>query len=216
MFSRQTSSPTPWGDSLGTRFGHLVVCLLVCLAAACGAQTEPGTKEAPADAASGANDRIRSGEGNLDDGLIPHGGHRVDGRLAFAGQPSADELRALAAAGVRVLDLRRPEEGRGFDQPALAEELGLDYANVPVDAPALGDPQVHRAFKEALESDGQLVVHCASGNRVAGLYYAYLVNEQGMSRDEAKQRAKELGLTSAGVEGGVDAYLDALTAHRLE
>lgn len=201
--------------------------LLLCTALGCAAQsddvsgaeqaaeTDEGTT-AVGDALGGSTDRLAAGEAGLAEDLIPADGRRVDHRLAFAGQPTEDELRALAAADVRVLDLRRPEESRGFDQSALAAETGLVYTNVPVDAPALGDPEVHRAFKEAIEADGELVVHCASGNRVAGLYYAYLVTEKGASRAEAKTRAKELGLTSPGVEKGTDAYLDAVVGAQSE
>ncbi len=202
----------------------VVLLPLGLFASGCAAQPEPSEEasgtpalaETAADDLQGAVDGLTEGQGELEEDLIPAGGRRVDGRIAFAGQPSEAELRALADAGVRVLDLRRPEEGRGFDQAALAQEVDLVYTNVPVDAPALGDPEVHRAFKEAIEADGELVVHCASGNRVAGLYYAYLVMEQGMDRDEAKARAKELGMTSAGVENGTDAYLDSLVAPRGE
>lgn len=193
----------------------LGVALVGLLAAGCAAQPDPetdGDAVPAADVIQGAVDGFSEGDARLPDDLIPSGGNRVDQRLAFAGQPSEEELRALAEANVRVLDLRRAEEDRGFDQPALAEVTGLDYTNVPVDAPGLGDPEVHLAFKEAIEAEGELVVHCASGNRVAGLYYAYLVTEQGLSRDEAKARAKELGMTSAGVEQATDAYLDAVAA----
>lgn len=193
----------------------LPVLLFALFASACTAQPE-STSGPETAAAAAPEDDSDVGAASLRNELIPVGGHRVDDRVAFAAQPSEQELRALAEAGVRVLDLRRPEEERGFDQPALAAEIGLDYRNVPVDGPALGDPDVHAAFKEALEADGELVVHCASGNRVAGLYYAYLVTEQGMDRDEARARAKELGMTSAGVENGTDAYLDAVAAAKSE
>lgn len=194
-------------------FALASVLLLGLLASACAAQPDSSGPEAAESAATDAGPAEAAG---LPNELIPAAGRRVDDRLAFAAQPSEQELRALAEAGVRVLDLRRPEEDRGFDQPALAAETGLDYTNVPVDGPALGDPAVHAAFKEALEADGELVVHCASGNRVAGLYYAYLVTEQGMDREEAKARVKELGMTSAGVENGTDAYLDAVAATKGE
>ena len=199
------------------RFTGLAVLCVAVLTSACGAQgPESQDADQAAKAATPVTDSPDAEVGDLGrslrEELIPAGGRRVDGRLAFAAQPSEQELRALAEAGVRVLDLRRPEESRGFDQSALAQEIGLDYTNVPVDAPALGDPEVHRAFKEAIEADGDLVVHCASGNRVAGLYYAYLVTEKAMDRDQAKARAKELGMTSSGVEGGTDAYLDGLAA----
>ena len=139
-------------------------------------------------------------------------GVEVKEGLVFAGQVTEDELRALATANYRVLDLRGVDEPRGFEEEALAEMLELDYKNVPVVRGGLEDPAIHAAFREALltdtEAEGPLVVHCASGNRVAGLYYAFLVEEEGVERAEALARAKELGLTSRGVQSAVDSYLD--------
>ena len=130
--------------------------------------------------------------------------------LIFAGQPTQDELRAIKDAGGRVLDMRGAQENRGFDETALAQELNLEYSNIPVDRAALEDPAVHEAFRAALKSDadGPLLVHCGSANRVAGLYYAKLVEEDDLPRSEALARAQTLGLTSAGIKSGIDAYLD--------
>lgn len=201
FFSRPLVSPATLGGLL---------TVLGLATSACDPQAETDG-DRPETEASVAVESATEGDARLDDSVIPAGGRRASERLAFTAQPSETELRGLAEAGVRVLDLRRPEEERGFDERALAEQVGLDYGNLPVDGAALSDPEVHRAFKDAIEADGELVVHCASGNRVAGLYYAYLVTEQGMSRNEAKERAKELGMTSAGVENGVDAYLDSIS-----
>ncbi len=45
--------------------------------------------------------------------------------LSAGGQPSATQLQALAAQGVRtVIDLRQPDEDRGFDETRVAESLG--------------------------------------------------------------------------------------------
>lgn len=52
-----------------------------------------------------------------------------------------------------------------------------------------------------------LLVHCASGNRVGALYYAYLVAEKEMSRDDALEAAKANGLRSEALIEPVDAWL---------
>lgn len=130
--------------------------------------------------------------------------------LVFAGQPTAEELGTLKALGYRVLDLRGENEDRGFDEAAMAAEISLNYENIPVDRAALEDEDVHAAFRRALNADDSapLLVHCASANRVAGLYYAMLVEDRGVPRAEALAQAEALGLTSPGVKSGIDAYLD--------
>lgn len=136
--------------------------------------------------------------------------HPAPGVL-FGGQPTEDQLKAMAADGLSfVLDLRAEGENRGFDEPAALQSLDVPYLNVPVDADRLALPETFERFIEAMdEVDGPVLVHCASGNRVGALYYAYLVAGKGVDREEARTRAKENGLRSAALEKAVDRYLDS-------
>jgi hypothetical protein len=58
---------------------------------------------------------------------LPNRHDALDG-ITTAGQPSADELTAVAAAGYKtVIDLRGPNEDRGLDEKKTVEELGMSY-----------------------------------------------------------------------------------------
>lgn len=131
--------------------------------------------------------------------------------VLFGGQPTEDQLKAMAADGLSfVLDLRAEGENRGFDEPAALQSLDVPYLNVPVDAERLEQPETFERFIEAMDKvDGPVLVHCASGNRVGALYYAYLVAARGVDREEARIRAKDNGLRSAALEKAVDRYLDS-------
>ncbi|MYA08220.1 MAG: hypothetical protein F4060_09825 [Holophagales bacterium] len=131
--------------------------------------------------------------------------------VLFGGQPTEDQLKAMAADGLSfVLDLRAESEDRGFDEPAALRTLDVPYLNVPVDADRLALPETFERFIEAMDKvDGPVLVHCASGNRVGALYYAYLVAGKDVDREEARTRAKENGLRSAALEKAVDRYLDS-------
>lgn len=131
--------------------------------------------------------------------------------VLFGGQPTEDQLKAMAADGLSfVLDLRAEGENRGFDEPAALQSLDVPYLNVPVDAERLEQPETFERFIEAMDKvDGPVLVHCASGNRVGALYYAYLVAGKGVDREEARSRAKGNGLRSAALEKAVDRYLDS-------
>lgn len=90
--------------------------------------------------------------------------------LATAGQPTAAQLEAIAQDGYTVvINLDVPDSRYALpNEPALVQELGMVYHNIPVDfgAPTLAD-FVH--FTETMDSHrGQKIfVHCAANYRVS-------------------------------------------------
>ncbi len=139
------------------------------------------------------------------------GAKHPESGLLFGGQPTEEQLEAMAADGLSfVLDLRAEGENRGFDEPAALRSLDVPYLNLPVDGDRLALPETFERFIEAMENaDGPVLVHCASGNRVGAMYYAYLVAARGVDREEARKRARENGLGNRALEGAVDRYLDS-------
>lgn len=118
-------------------------------------------------------------------------------QLYTAGQPSAAELKQAAAAGVTTLiDLRQPDEERGFDETAAAERLGLRYVRIPVaGAAGLTDANVQALRTALAQSQGPVLLHCASGNRVGALL-ALMKARQGASVEDALQFGRDAGMTS--------------------
>lgn len=113
-----------------------------------------------------------------------------------AGQPSAADFRALAAAGVKtVLDLRLPMEPRPFDQPALMEELGLEYVVVPVQG-MVDDAAFDkvRAVLKTASAEKPLLFHCGSANRVGGMMLPYLMLDLGQPQEAAIRAVQQVGL----------------------
>lgn len=118
--------------------------------------------------------------------------------VATGGQPAPSDLRALAHAGYRsILDIRGPEEPRGFDEVRLVREAGLEYINVPVGHGPLADDVFDRV-RAVLRDEARrpLLFHCASGNRVGLMLIPYLMLDEGKSPREALQVAVQVGLSS--------------------
>lgn len=163
----------------------------------------------PISLAAGEGAPVRPGDvqGPLELGRTPHV-HRL-GRLWLAGQP--DE-RALALASERgisvVVDLRDPAE-RDWDERRVAEAAGLAYYNVPVPG---GEPFSEAAFGRidailASHPEAEVLVHCASGNRVGGWLAAHLAEKDGMDPDAALAVARRAGITKPAIEEKARAYL---------
>ena len=118
--------------------------------------------------------------------------------LFTAGQPSAQQLREAAANGVTtVIDLRRADEDRGYDEAALAEQLGLRYVRLPI--AGAGDITVAnaRTLDRLLKQDGgKTLLHCASSNRAGALLSLIEARINGASVDDALKFGRDAGMTS--------------------
>lgn len=118
--------------------------------------------------------------------------------LATGGQPTAADLQGLARAGYRaILDIRGPEERRGYDEVRAARDAGLEYINLPVGHGPLPDELFER-FRAILRDASRrpLLVHCASGNRVGLMLIPFLVLDEGRPPREALDTAIQAGLSS--------------------
>ncbi|MGE8287687.1 MAG: beta-lactamase hydrolase domain-containing protein [Stenotrophomonas sp.] len=119
-------------------------------------------------------------------------------QLLTAGQPSAQQLRDAARSGVTtVIDLRRPDEDRGYDESAQAEQLGLRYVRLPIAGAADLTTANARTLQRLLaQDDGTTLLHCASGNRAGALLALLNARLEGASTDDALQLGRAAGMTS--------------------
>lgn len=132
----------------------------------------------------------------------------VESDVLSAGQPSADELRQFAAAGVTtVIDLRGAAEDRGYDELDTALELQMAYVAIPIsDADSMSEHAV-AAFADAIaRARGPVLVHCRSGSRV-GAMVALRSALSGTSTEESM---------SAGIAAGMGRSLQGPVREKLE
>jgi uncharacterized protein (TIGR01244 family) len=127
---------------------------------------------------------------------LPQQGHPLPGVIS-AGQPSAAELAAAKAAGIRrVINLRPPSEAAGFDEAATLADLGLSYTVIPVAGPEDLTLATVKALDEALAAgEGPVLLHCASANRVGALLALRAAWLQGLPAQEALALGEAGGLT---------------------
>ena len=131
--------------------------------------------------------------------LVPIPNARVSERgLLVGGQPTADHLRAIQAAGYHLVVSLRPDSETGDEgERALVERLGMKFVSIPV-AGAAGLTEANaRALRKVLDERDALpaVVHCSIGQRAAALLglEAFVVDRA--SPSAAVDLAKRLGLS---------------------
>ena len=98
---------------------------------------------------------------------------KLTDKIDVAGQPTADEVKALKAQGfTTVVNMRRDGEDPNFspaDEGKVATAAGLDFHHIPVDP---NNPQADQAaaLKKVLdEAKGPVFIHCAGGPRAAAV-----------------------------------------------
>lgn len=116
--------------------------------------------------------------------------------VLLSAQPSEPGLALAASVGVTtVIDLRQPNELRGFDEQAVVEEHGMRYVPIPFNGgDAFTDEVMDRVRRELKAADGLVLVHCASANRVGAVWFPYRVLDGGVGVDASLAEAKRVGL----------------------
>ncbi len=115
---------------------------------------------------------------------------QVDDGLITSGQPSEDQLRAVAAEGFdTVVNLAPHDAGNALaDEPGLARSLGLTYHHVPVvfANPTEADFAAFEHVMAELPPGSRVLVHCAANFRVSAFYGLYAIKHLGWSVEQAE------------------------------
>ena len=120
--------------------------------------------------------------------------------MFIAGQPTEKALRDLRAKGVTtIVNLRMPEEMSrvGFDEAALAKELGIRYVHIPMRGTPENPygPKQLDTFAEAMASaDGKVLLHCTVAWRASHLWAAYLIRERKVPVATALEQTRQINL----------------------
>lgn len=117
--------------------------------------------------------------------------------LLFGGQPSAEALEQLAKEGYKTVLSTRGEGEIDWDEKAKVESLGMKFVQVPMGQPLTEITNEHYTkFDEAMKSSERpMVLHCGSGNRVAGLWGVWLVERKQLKAEDALRLAEQAGMT---------------------
>lgn len=145
----------------------------------------------------------------LDLSRVPQS-HELRPGLWTAGQPTADDLRTLADAGLEaVVNLRTDgEPGTVDDEAEILRSRGVAYLHIPIAGPedlTRENAAQLDAFLEAHAGQPTLV-HCGSSNRVGALLALRARYFEGESEEEALALGDEAGLKK--LRPAVEAKLD--------
>jgi uncharacterized protein (TIGR01244 family) len=113
---------------------------------------------------------------------------KVDDQLITGGQPTEEQLQAVAEQGFRTVINLAPISPRYSlnDEPGLVQSLGMQYHHIPVDwdNPTANDFGTFEAVMQA-QPAGKTFIHCAANFRVTAFYSLYAQKHLGWSKDQA-------------------------------
>lgn len=127
--------------------------------------------------------------------LLRNGRAPVKGVLT-GGQPTAEQFETLANLGyTTVINLRGLDEN-GNTNPEFVESLGMTYVSIPITgAPDVSEANARKLAEVMAASEGDVVIHCASGNRVGALVALKGYYVDGLSPEDALKLGKAAGVT---------------------
>lgn len=113
---------------------------------------------------------------------------RIGDRLITSGQPTTDQLRALAAGGCLTVVNLAPATSRGAlpDEGELVRSLGMAYHLIPVawDRPTEEDFQAFDSVMLDLPP-GLALLHCMANYRVTAFYGLHALKHLGWTPEQA-------------------------------
>jgi protein tyrosine phosphatase (PTP) superfamily phosphohydrolase (DUF442 family) len=133
------------------------------------------------------------------------------GRFVVLGTPGPETFAGLKAAGItHVLNLRTEGEADVTADATATKAAGAAYTRCPLDRePTPAALDAFRAQVKALPKGARVLIHCASGNRVAGALYTVWVLDEGQSEEAALTLARKAGLKSPVTEQAAKNYVAA-------
>jgi uncharacterized protein (TIGR01244 family) len=139
---------------------------------------------------------------------------RVETTVACAGNVTNSAVAEIKKMGfASIINLRLPtEQGADIEgETAAAKTAGIKFFSIPFNN-AVMDPAVVDQFLQTITQPGNqpAFIHCASGNRAAGMWLVKRVLVDKWDVEKASTEAASLGLTNAGLKAFM---LDYIKSH---
>jgi uncharacterized protein (TIGR01244 family) len=140
----------------------------------------------------------------------------LDQHRHVSGQPTVEAITQLKSAGITtVIDLRPDQETPDLDEKAAVEKTGVKYRSLPIagvaDLTRENVVRFDQLLKESASED--VLIHCASGNRVGAMLALQARWIQGKSAEEALAIGKAAGMT--GLTADVQKLVEAVPQQSL-
>ncbi|MDG1859401.1 MAG: hypothetical protein P8I94_09875, partial [Emcibacteraceae bacterium] len=132
-------------------------------------------------------------------------------------QPSVEAIKMMKERGITtVITNRAQKENRGFEEEKHVEEEGLKFMRARIYNDRYGDindgklnvSEIAKALNLiANTNDGDVYVHCGTGDRASMILAAHLYDVDKVKPEEALSKARIAGLKHKGITEQLEIYL---------
>ena len=138
---------------------------------------------------------------------------RLETTVACAGAVTPSAVAEIKKMGfTSIINLRQPtEQGADIDaEAAAAKTAGISFYNIPFNNAAM-DPAAVDKFLQTISQPGNqpAFIHCASGNRAAGMWFVKRVLVDKWDVERAGAEAASLGLSNAALKTFMLNYIES-------
>ena len=138
---------------------------------------------------------------------------RLETTVACAGAVTPSAVAEIKKMGFKsIINLRVPtEQGADIEaEAAAAKTAGITFYNIPFNNAAMEASAVDR-FLETITKAGNepAFIHCASGNRAAGMWYVKRVLVDKWDTEKAGAEAASLGLSNPALKTFMTSYIES-------
>ncbi len=138
---------------------------------------------------------------------------RLETTVACAGAVTPSAVADIKKMGfASIINLRQPtEQGADIEaEAAAAKTAGINFYNIPFNN-AAPDPAVVDRFLQTITKPGNepAFIHCASGNRAAGMWFVKRVIVDKWDVERAGAEAASLGLSNPTLKTFMLSYIES-------
>lgn len=133
--------------------------------------------------------------------------------IYFSAQPKMSDFSSLREQGfTTIINLRNKNEYKESVERKTVRNLAMNYYNIPFNKNTqLTDNYIEKvtnALKES-RSNGKVLIHCSSGNRVGIWLGGHFHKDHGQSKKDSIEIAKKLGLNKSKALAKLSRYLES-------
>jgi uncharacterized protein (TIGR01244 family) len=138
---------------------------------------------------------------------------RLETTVACAGAVTPSAVAEIKKMGfASIINLRQPtEQGADIDaETAAAKAAGIKFYNIPFNNAAMDPAAVDQFLKTIVQPGNEpAFIHCASGNRAAGMWFVKRVLVDKWDVERAGAEAASLGLSNPALKTFMLNYIES-------